>query len=102
MPKAAAQERHSFIVPWPCMSRAGQVWGPTARARGCAVRVWAMTRVLVTGGAGFIGANFVHRTLRHHGGFEVTVLDALTYAGNRANLEGVAGEVEFVHGDICD
>lgn len=61
-----------------------------------------MTRVLVTGGAGFIGANFVHRTLQRHSEFEVTVLDALTYAGNRTNLDPVSGEVTFFHGDICD
>ena len=39
-------------------------------------------RMLVTGGAGFIGANFVHQTLREHPEHSVTVLDALTYAGN--------------------
>jgi len=55
-------------------------------------------RVLVTGGAGFIGANFVHWTLRNRPGVEVVVLDALTYAGNRASIEGVPLEV----GDIAD
>lgn len=55
-----------------------------------------MTTILVTGGAGFIGSHFVHG-LRDA---EVTVLDKLTYAGNRANLEGVPHT--FVHGDICD
>jgi len=60
--------------------------------------------VLVTGGAGFIGANFVHYWRRRHGADAITVLDALTYAGNRANiasLEGTAG-FRFVHGDITD
>ena len=57
-------------------------------------------RVLVTGGAGFIGANFVHWTMRHRPQAEVTVLDALTYAGNRASLAGLA--VEFVRGDVVD
>ncbi|MEI6485814.1 MAG: dTDP-glucose 4,6-dehydratase [Sphingomonadales bacterium] len=60
-----------------------------------------MTHLLVTGGAGFIGANFVHYWQRQHPEDAVTVLDALTYAGNRANLEGVDG-IEFVHGDIRD
>ncbi|HZU80077.1 MAG TPA: GDP-mannose 4,6-dehydratase, partial [Acidimicrobiales bacterium] len=59
-------------------------------------------RVMVTGGAGFIGANFVHYTRRHRPDVEVTVLDALTYAGNRANLTEVEDEVRFVHGDITD
>lgn len=60
-----------------------------------------MTRLLVTGGAGFIGANFVHYWREHHPTSQVVVLDALTYAGNRANLNG-ASDVEFVHGDIRD
>jgi dTDP-glucose 4,6-dehydratase len=58
--------------------------------------------VLVTGGAGFIGANFVHWTLRHRPGVSVVVLDALTYAGNRASLASVETGIEFVHGDITD
>ena len=63
-----------------------------------------MARLLVTGGAGFIGANFVHHWLRAHAGEPVVVLDALTYAGNLANLEPVKGraELRFVHGDIRD
>jgi dTDP-glucose 4,6-dehydratase len=60
-----------------------------------------MTSLLVTGGAGFIGANFVHYWREHHSADQVVVLDALTYAGNRANLDGASG-VEFVHGDIRD
>ncbi|GAA0619103.1 dTDP-glucose 4,6-dehydratase [Kribbella sandramycini] len=58
-----------------------------------------MSRLLVTGGAGFIGANFVQRAVRDH---RVTVLDALTYAGDRRNLAPVADDIEFVHGDIGD
>lgn len=60
--------------------------------------------LLVTGGAGFIGANFVHYWLKQHMTDKVIVLDALTYAGNKANLEPVAENpnFEFVHGDICD
>ncbi|MFI6432511.1 dTDP-glucose 4,6-dehydratase [Rhodococcus oryzae] len=59
-------------------------------------------RLLVTGGAGFIGANFVHQTVAEHPDVHVTVLDALTYAGNRASLDPVADRIEFVHGDITD
>jgi dTDP-glucose 4,6-dehydratase len=59
-------------------------------------------RMLVTGGAGFIGANFVHYTVRNHPRYEVTVLDALTYAGNQASLNPVAGGVRFVQGNILD
>jgi len=55
-------------------------------------------RVLVTGGAGFIGSHFVRRLAA--AGDEVVVLDKLTYAGNRANLEDV--EHEFHEGDIAD
>ncbi len=60
-----------------------------------------MAKLLVTGGAGFIGANFVHYWRDHHPDDAITVLDALTYAGNRANLAG-ANSVDFVHGDIKD
>jgi dTDP-glucose 4,6-dehydratase len=59
-------------------------------------------RVLVTGGAGFIGANFVHWTLAHRPDVEVTVLDALTYAGNRASLAGLGQRMRFVRGDVAD
>ena len=60
-----------------------------------------MASLLVTGGAGFIGANFVRYWRARHPQDEIVVLDALTYAGNRASLAGVP-EVEFVHGDIRD
>jgi dTDP-glucose 4,6-dehydratase len=59
-------------------------------------------RLLVTGGAGFIGANFVHAAVRDHPEVRVTVLDALTYAGSRESLAPVAGDVRLVHGDISD
>ncbi|MGO9594868.1 MAG: dTDP-glucose 4,6-dehydratase [Steroidobacteraceae bacterium] len=63
-----------------------------------------MARLLVTGGAGFIGANFVHYWLAEHPGDRLVVLDALTYAGNLANLQGaeVRAEYLFVHGNIRD
>ena len=58
--------------------------------------------LLVTGGAGFIGSNFVHYSVGRYPSYKVTVLDALTYAGNEANLDQSAGRIEFVKGDICD
>jgi len=58
--------------------------------------------MLVTGGAGFIGANFVHQTLREHPQYQVVVLDALTYAGNEASLAPVRDDIEFVHGSVAD
>ena len=61
----------------------------------------AMAELLVTGGAGFIGANFVRYWRSEHPADRIVVLDALTYAGNKANLDGVDG-IEFVHGNICD
>jgi dTDP-glucose 4,6-dehydratase len=63
-----------------------------------------MARLLVTGGAGFIGANFVLRRLAGDRDERVVVLDALTYAGNPANLQAVRHDarLRFVHGDVCD
>ncbi len=58
--------------------------------------------LLVTGGAGFIGANLVRHWVAAHPDDRVVVLDALTYAGNRANLDPVADRVTFVEGDIGD
>jgi dTDP-glucose 4,6-dehydratase len=60
-----------------------------------------MAELLVTGGAGFIGANFVRYWRERHPADGIVVLDALTYAGNRASLDGVA-DIAFVHGDIRD
>src|SRR5499427_911321 len=61
----------------------------------------ARARVLVTGGAGFIGSNFVHRLLAKHPGAHAVVLDALTYAGRRENLDSLPpARLTFVHGDI--
>ena len=59
-------------------------------------------RVLVTGGAGFIGANFVLRTLAQRPDVEITVLDKLTYAANPATLESVADRIDLVVGDVAD
>jgi dTDP-glucose 4,6-dehydratase len=59
-------------------------------------------RLLVTGGAGFIGSNFVHYWLEHHPDDHVVVFDLLTYAGNRASLTDVEDRIAFVQGDIAD
>ncbi|RLC67536.1 MAG: dTDP-glucose 4,6-dehydratase, partial [Chloroflexi bacterium] len=61
-------------------------------------------KLLVTGGAGFIGSNFVHYILQEHPDYEVVNLDALTYAGRRENLEGVMDNPrhKFVQGRIED
>ncbi len=60
--------------------------------------------VLVTGGAGFIGTNFIRYVMTEQPDVRITNLDALTYAGNRASLEGFEHDprYRFVHGDICD
>jgi dTDP-glucose 4,6-dehydratase len=59
-------------------------------------------RLLVTGGAGFIGSNFVHYWLERYPDDHVVVYDLLTYAGNRASLADVEDRIVFVHGDIGD
>jgi dTDP-glucose 4,6-dehydratase len=61
-----------------------------------------MARLLISGGAGFIGSNFVHYWLKHQPGDRIVVLDALTYAGNLANLEAVRDhpDLRFVRADI--
>jgi len=59
--------------------------------------------IIVTGGAGFIGSNFVHWVVDNKPGVHVTVLDKLTYAGNLENLSGTPeSRMTFVKGDICD
>lgn len=64
----------------------------------------AMRHILITGGAGFIGSNFVHHWCQRYPTHRVVVLDALTYAGNRQNLASLEGKanLRFVHGNICD
>lgn len=63
-----------------------------------------MQHLLVTGGAGFIGSNFVHYMLEAHPDYRIVVYDKLTYAGRKENLDLVAGNphFDFVQGDICD
>ncbi len=62
-----------------------------------------MKNILVTGGAGFIGSNFVHYVVNHQPDIHVTVLDKLTYAGNKENLKGLPEDrVTLVVGDIAD
>lgn len=63
-----------------------------------------MRTVLITGGAGFIGANFCHYWVKKHPEDMMVVLDALTYAGDRSSIESleVSDKFTFVHGDICD
>src|SRR5579871_498008 len=62
-----------------------------------------MARLMITGGAGFIGANLVHHWLAEYPADRIVVLDALTYAGNMANLEPVkSSSFKFVQGNIDD
>ncbi len=60
-------------------------------------------KILVTGGAGFIGSNFVHYIYRERPDWHITVIDNLTYAGNKANIEGLDPKrFDFIKADICD
>lgn len=61
-----------------------------------------MSKILITGGAGFIGSNFVHYSLKTRPNNQITVIDKLTYAGNKDNLSGVLDKITFVEGDICN
>jgi dTDP-glucose 4,6-dehydratase len=57
-------------------------------------------KILVTGGAGFIGSNFIRHTLKGHPHYEITVLDKLTYAGRKENLQDIWDKIVFLKGDI--
>ncbi len=59
-------------------------------------------RLLITGGAGFIGSNFVHFWLKKYPKDKIIVLDKLTYAGDKDSLDGVLDKIKFIKGDICD
>jgi dTDP-glucose 4,6-dehydratase len=60
-------------------------------------------RIVVTGGAGFIGSNFVHYIYRERPDWQIVVFDSLTYAGNRSSINSLEGErVSFIQADICD
>ena len=59
-------------------------------------------KLLVTGGAGFIGANFVHHTVETHPDYDIVVVDAFTYAGHHSSLAPVADGITIVEADICD
>ncbi|MFN5767115.1 MAG: dTDP-glucose 4,6-dehydratase, partial [Pseudanabaena sp.] len=59
-------------------------------------------KILVTGGAGFIGSNYVHYALDHHPTWEIVVLDKLTYAGNLDNLKDIRDRITFIQGDIAN
>lgn len=61
-----------------------------------------MKNILVTGGAGFIGSNFVRLVLRDYPEYSITVIDKLSYAGNLSSLEDILSKIRFVKGDICD
>lgn len=70
---------------------------------GMAEETFTPKNIIVTGGCGFIGSNFVHYVVDHHPDVHVTVLDKLTYAGNPENIAGLPEDrVELVVGDICD
>lgn len=59
-------------------------------------------KLLITGGAGFIGSNFAKYWTRHHPEDSIVILDKLTYAGNLQNIADIASSINFVRGDICD
>lgn len=61
-----------------------------------------MKKMLITGGAGFIGGNFVYYTLSNRPEYELTIIDKLTYAGNIETLTPVLNKINFVTGDVCD
>lgn len=73
------------------------------KSGGAVEETFTPKNIIVTGGCGFIGSNFVHYVVDHHPDVHVTVLDKLTYAGNPENIAGLPEDrVELVVGDICD
>lgn len=64
---------------------------------------FSLRKIVVTGGCGFLGSNFVNYLAHNQPDVEVTVLDSLTYAGNLANIKGLGRTgIEFIHGNVCD
>ena len=59
-------------------------------------------RILITGGAGFIGSNYVHYILGKYPNYEIVVLDKLTYAGKKDNLKDIEKDITFIKGDVCN
>src|SRR5579884_3108041 len=59
-------------------------------------------RMIITGGAGFIGSYFVHYIAEKHPDYQLVVVDSLTYAGDKARLDKIADKIDFVQSDICD
>ncbi|MBI2547504.1 MAG: dTDP-glucose 4,6-dehydratase [Candidatus Aenigmarchaeota archaeon] len=59
-------------------------------------------KILITGGCGFIGTNFTHHIVEKYPDYEVIVLDKLTYAGKKENLDDIINKITFIHGDICN
>lgn len=66
------------------------------------LKVKCNMKLLITGGAGFIGSNFVHYWVKKYPNDKIVVLDKLTYAGNIENLESIKENITFIKGDICD
>ena len=61
-----------------------------------------MSKLLVTGGAGFIGSNFVHYILDKYPDYDVSVVDLLTYAGDKGRLADIEDRINFVKADMAD
>jgi dTDP-glucose 4,6-dehydratase len=99
-------ETSPFVqVPAPAGDFTGTIGGRASIGPAMACRlVWetGLMRILVTGGAGFIGANFVHWTRQHRPDVQITVLDALTYASDGTSLASLEGAITLVEGDISD